>query len=67
MAAVPKLAMMPRPAVEPEMKAWIDNVIVPALVKAYLRETGRENSLARPTLVADNLARPLVSAEGSKR
>ncbi len=67
MAAVPKLAMMPRPAITPEMKAWIDNVIVPALVKAYLRETGQENSLARPTLVSDNLARPLVSAEGSKR
>jgi hypothetical protein len=67
MAAAPKLAMMPRPAIDPEMKVWIDNVIVPALVKAYLRETGQENSLARPTLVSDNLARTLVSAEGSKR
>ena len=67
MAALPKLAMMPGPAIEPELKAWIDRVIVPALVKAYLRGTSAENSLARPAVVSDNRARPLVSAEGSKR
>ena len=67
MASVSKLAMMPEPEIDPELKAWIDLVIVPALVKTYIREARAENYLARPTLVADNLARPLLSAEGSKR
>lgn len=49
--------------IDPTVKGWIDRVIVPALVKAYLRE----NSLAPKTDLSDNRALTLVSAKGSKR
>jgi len=52
-----------RAAIDPAVKGWIDRVIVPALVKAYLRE----NSLALGDELSDNRTLTLVSAKGSKR
>ena len=34
--------------IDPAIKAWIDRVIVPALVKAYIREEALEKYLAPP-------------------
>ena len=51
--------------IDPEVKSWIDNVIVPALVREYLTETQRENSaLASETrIVAECGANSAATAE----
>ncbi len=50
-------------ASSPELKAWLDNVIVPALLKQYMAEMQREKPCARAEPVKDSAAIP-VSAEG---
>ena len=36
--------------ISPALKSWIDNVIVPALVKAYVAESGKTELLRHPGL-----------------
>jgi hypothetical protein len=67
MASISKVVTMPHPAIQPEVKDWIDHVIVPALIKAYLAERAQENLLAPVASVSDNRALKLVSAKGSRR
>ena len=47
----------------PELKSWIDSVIVPALVREYVAEMQREKTCIRAEPVKDSAAIP-VSAEG---
>ena len=46
MAAAPKLAMMPGPTIEPELKEFIDECLVPILVREALAELQQENHVA---------------------
>ncbi len=48
-----------------ELKGWIDNVVVPALVREYVAELEREKSAcSKPKPVTDSSPIP-VSAEGA--
>ena len=41
------LAQRPRPKrLDPALKSWLDNVIIPALVRDYLAEIEKQNRLA---------------------
>jgi hypothetical protein len=31
---------------DPDLKSWLDNVVIPALVREYLAETEKQNRLA---------------------
>lgn len=46
MAALPKLAMMPGPAIDPELKEFIDECLVPMLVRDALAELRNEIHIA---------------------
>lgn len=46
MASAPKLARMQAAAIEPDLKAFLDEVLVPMLVRDALRELAAENTLA---------------------
>jgi hypothetical protein len=49
----------------PALKSWIDNVIVPALVKAYAAEVERKNGIASAsTLGIESLLKADPSSEG---
>lgn len=48
-----------------ELKGWLDNVVVPALVRAYLAEMEREKSAcSEGEPVAECLPQSTVSSEG---
>ena len=47
----------------PELKGWLDNVVVPALLKEYLAEMQREKPCAQAEPVKDSAPIP-VSTEG---
>jgi hypothetical protein len=50
---------------DPVLKEFLDVVVIPALVKAYLLENGGENRLAiRPNDVTHSDSRDSTSAEG---
>jgi hypothetical protein len=38
--------------IDPEVKSWIDNVIVPALVREFLEDRAKEDSVLRLKIVA---------------
>jgi hypothetical protein len=46
MAKTSKLATMPGPAIEPELKEFIDKCLVPILVREALTELQQENHVA---------------------
>ncbi len=49
----------------PELKSWLDNVIVPALVRQYLAQLERQKSLATGAepVVESRLARTAIAEE----
>jgi hypothetical protein len=51
MPTIKKLAVLPRPEIEAELREFIDDVLVPMLVADALREIQEENRLA-PALAA---------------
>lgn len=54
------------PRLHPALKEFLDVVVIPALVKAYLLENGDENRLALvPNDVQHFPSRKSVSAEGT--
>ena len=54
----------PKSSLSPELKGWLDNVVVPALVREYLAGREREKSAcSKPEPVKDS-APIQVSAEG---
>lgn len=64
----PNHAMLPakRSALTPELKAFIDSAIVPALVKAYLAEAVTGDTLASDDVPSDNRAVAVASTEGNR-
>jgi hypothetical protein len=46
MSTSKKLVVLSRPAIEPELCEFIDEVLVPTLVREALRDLAGENSLA---------------------
>lgn len=46
MPAQEKFVAFPRPEIEPELREFIDTVLVPILVRDALRELSSENHLA---------------------
>ena len=53
MVTAPKL-VSPRDAeIDPEVKAWIDRVIVPALMRAWLEARGEETAFLRLKIELD--------------
>jgi len=38
--------------IDPEVKSWIDNMIVPALVREFLEDRAKEDSVLRLKIVA---------------
>lgn len=54
MAALPDLTRVSRARLDPNLREWIDRVIVPILVHEYLAQMGDENRLAsKPANVAN--------------
>jgi hypothetical protein len=53
-------------ALAPELKVFIDRVIIPTLVKKYLEERPRENVLAVTVKQIDNRDRKVPSFERGK-
>jgi hypothetical protein len=50
---------------DPELRSWIRNVIVPAMVRDYIAEHGSPNSLAEPIATMPQCeANGRLSAEG---
>ena len=50
---------------DPEVRSWIRNVIVPAMVREYIAEHGSPNSLAEPIAAVPQCeANGRLSAEG---
>ncbi len=50
---------------DPEVRSWIQNVIVPAMVREYIEEHGNANSLAEPIAAMPQCeANGRLSAEG---
>jgi hypothetical protein len=64
MATAIKFAPVKGKALTPELKAFIDLAIVPALVRAYLADAASENALASNDMSAENRAVEYVSIEG---
>jgi hypothetical protein len=51
--------------ISPALKSWLDNVIVPALVRAYVAEMERKNGIASAsTLGIKSLLKADPSSEG---
>jgi hypothetical protein len=44
--AGPEEEVRPSDQINPALKSWIDNVVVPALVKAYIADVERKNGIA---------------------
>lgn len=50
---------------DPEVRSWIRNVLVPAMVREYVAEHGSPNSLAEPIVAVPQCeANGRLSAEG---
>lgn len=50
--------------ITPALKSWLDNVIVPALLKAFLSEIKQRNEFASPS--KNRLESPLVDLKSEK-
>ena len=51
--------------ISPALKSWLDDVIGPALVKAYVAELERKNGIASaPTPGLESLLKADLSSEG---
>ena len=49
----------------PELKGWLDNVVVPALVREYLNELeSKKLACSKEEVVAECLPESTVSSEG---
>lgn len=46
MASTAKLETMRKPGIDPVLKSFIDECVVPLLVREYLSQMGADNSLA---------------------
>lgn len=63
MASAPKLVRM-RPEIDLDLKAFIDDLLVPMLVRDALKDIAAENVLApEPSLMANSPSTALRSAE----
>jgi hypothetical protein len=57
--------MKPSEQISPALKSWLDNVIVPALVKAYVAEREQKNEIASAsTLGIESQLKVDPSSEG---
>jgi hypothetical protein len=57
--------LKPSEQISPALKSWLDNVIVPALVKAYIAEREQKNGIASAsTLGIESLLKADPSSEG---
>jgi len=52
MAAALKFVHESEPGIDPEVKSWIDNVIVPSLVREFLEDRAKEGPVLKPKIVA---------------
>ena len=52
--------------IDPEVKSWIDNVIVPALVREFLEDRAKEDSVLRLKIVAKSKTDKAFSQGDSK-
>ena len=52
--------------IDPEVKSWIDNVIVPALVREFLEDRAKEDSVLRRKIVAKSKTDKAFSQGDSK-
>ena len=52
--------------IDPEVKSWIDNVIVPALVHEFLEDRAKEDSVLRLKIVAKSKTDKAFSQGDSK-
>ena len=52
-----------KPALSPQMRIWVDNCLVPILVREYLAEMDREKSACSKSKPVKDSAAILVSAE----
>jgi hypothetical protein len=57
MSSPKKVGAFPSPAIEPELREFIDELIVPMLVQAGLRDIAEENRLASPARAVANSPR----------
>jgi hypothetical protein len=65
MATAPKLVSPPSALLDPQVKSWIDNVIVPAMVREFL-EQSESNSSKSTTPVVECFDGRAFSREGRK-
>lgn len=54
MATALKFVRESETGIDPEVKSWIDNVIVPSLVREFLEDRAKERSVPRPRIVAES-------------
>ena len=66
MATALKFVQESGTGIDPEVKSWIDNVIVPALVREFLEDRAKEDSVLRLKIVAKSETDKAVSHGGSK-
>jgi hypothetical protein len=57
MSSPKKVGAFPFPPVEPELREFIDELLVPMLVQAALLDIAEENRLASPALAVANSPR----------
>jgi hypothetical protein len=57
MSSPKKVGAFPSPAIEPELREFIDELLVPMLVRAALLDIAEENRLASPALAVANSPR----------
>jgi hypothetical protein len=65
MATAPKLASPRSAPLDPQVKSWIDNVIVPAMVREFL-EQSKSNSFKFAPHVVECFDSRVFSREGHK-
>ncbi|HEV2386784.1 MAG TPA: hypothetical protein VGS20_05955 [Candidatus Acidoferrales bacterium] len=66
MATATKIELERSPGLAPDLRGWIDRVIVPALVRRWLGEEGEKN-VASATAQVAKCDRQRPSAEGEVR
>jgi len=52
MATALKFVHESEPGIDPEVKSWIDNVIVPSLMREFLEDQTHEGPVLKPKIVA---------------
>jgi hypothetical protein len=66
MATALKFVRDPGTGIDPEVKSWIDNVLVPALVREFLEDRPKEDSVPKLKIVAKSKTDKAFSQGDSK-